>query len=380
MKKTKTDNRFKRFLSACLPWLAALIPAALGTFLYFFAGSSKTFSDWYAHRIYSLWVGTVGRVFGWLPFSVNEFGIYVLILLGIFWLVRDIARLIRRRQAKGWAKRWLRTIQIASGSMWLVFMLGCGINYNRSTFAEEYKLDLSGGTKEELYYLTQIMVERVNALADSVTRDADGVMQLEPDYKDQAITAMRSLGDEYEVLQGFYPQPKAVFFSEFLSHEHICGIHSPYTSEAQYNRLITPYNIPHTICHELSHLKGYMREDEANFVGYLACVTSDDASFRYSGYCLGYIYISNALYTVDYDHWDEQRLLLCDAVSKDLSENSIYWSRYQTKLAEIKQTVNDNYLKFNHQEDGVKSYGRVVDLLLAYYRNEINKRMLTDGK
>ena len=29
------------------------------------------------------------------------------------------------------------------------------------------------------------------------------------------------------------------------------------------------YNIPHTICHELSHLKGYMREDEANFIGYL---------------------------------------------------------------------------------------------------------------
>ena len=151
-------------------------------------------------------------------------------------------------------------------------------------------------------------------------------------------------------------------------------------TEAQYNRLITPYNIPHTICHELSHLNGYMREDEANFVGYLACVLSDDASFRYSGYCLGYIYISNALYTVDYDRWDEQRLLLRDEVGKDLSENTIYWSRYQTKLAEIKQTANDNYLKINHQEDGVKSYGRVVDLLLAYYRNEIQARMLTDGK
>ena len=367
-------------MSLALSWLAALIPAAIGTFLYFYAGSHKAFANWYAHKIYPLWVGSVGCVFGWLPFSVNELGIYVLLLLGIFWIVRDITRLIGRRQKKNWAGRWLRTILAAAGSMWLIFMLGCGINYNRSTFAEEYSLDLSGGTKEELYYLTQIMVERVNALADHVTRDGDGVMQLEADYKDQAIIAMKKLGEEYDILKGFYPQPKAVFFSEFLSHEHICGVHSPYTSEAQYNRLITPYNIPHTICHELSHLKGFMREDEANFVGYLACVSSEDASLKYSGYCLGYIYVSNALYSVDYDHWDEQRLLLCDEVSKDLSENSIYWSRYQTKLAEIKETVNDTYLKLNHQEDGVKSYGRVVDLLLAYYRNEITERMLTDGK
>lgn len=30
--------------------------------------------------------------------------------------------------------------------------------------------------------------------------------------------------------------------------------------------------------------------------------------------------------------------------------------------------VNDSYLKSNRQEDGVKSYGRMVDLLLADYR------------
>ena len=47
------------------------------------------------------------------------------------------------------------------------------------------------------------------------------------------------------------------------------------------------YNIPHTICHELSHLKGFMREDEANFIGYLACIGSDSPDFRYSGYLTG---------------------------------------------------------------------------------------------
>ena len=34
--------------------------------------------------------------------------------------------------------------------------------------------------------------------------------------------------------------------------------------------------------------------------------------------------------------------------------------------------MNDAYLRLNQQEDGVQSYGRMVDLLLAYYR-EIDK-------
>ena len=59
------------------------------------------------------------------------------------------------------------------------------------------------------------------------------------------------------------------------------------------------YNIPHTICHELSHLKGFMREDEANFIGYLACIGSDSPDFRYSGYLTGWVYAGNALARVD---------------------------------------------------------------------------------
>ena len=36
------------------------------------------------------------------------------------------------------------------------------------------------------------------------------------------------------------------------------------------------YNLPFTTCHELSHLRGFMQEEEANFIGFLACVNADD--------------------------------------------------------------------------------------------------------
>ena len=364
----------KRFFSILITCFAALLPALAGTALYLIASGNKSFADWYCAKLYPLLVGTVGRIFGWLPFSVNEFGIYLIVILGVIWLVRDITRLVRRSAARGFFLRWLRVLILCGGSMWLVFMLGCGINYNRSTFAEEYAMDLSGGTAEDLYYLCEIMTERANTLKDSVSRDENGIMQLSGDVRSQAVAAMKKLSEDYPSLQGFYPQPKPVFFSEFLSHEHITGIHSPYTQEAQYNRLVTPYNIPHTVCHELGHLKGYMREDEANFVGFLACISSDDADFRYSGYVLGYIYSGNALYGADYDKWAAVTSLISPVISKDLAENSRYWSQFRTKLAEIKQAANDSYLKFNHQEDGVKSYGRVVDLMLSFFREEIEAR------
>ena len=362
-----------------MPWLAVLLPGLFAAALYFISGSSKSFSTWYAIHLYPLLVGSLGRVNGWVPFSVNEIGIYLLLLLGVFFLLRDIVRLIRKKVRHGAVSRWIRVLIASLGGLWLLSMLGAGINYNRATFAEEYELDLSGGTAEDLYYLSQIMTEEANKLIHQVQRDENGIMQLTGDVRRQAVAAMKKLGKTYPTLGGFYPLPKPVIYSEFLSKENITGVHSPYTSEAQYNRLITPYNIPHTVCHELGHLKGYSREDEANFVGFLACIVSDDIDFRYSGYVLGYLYASNALYGANAELWAKVRVCLADEIAVDLAENSRYWSMYQTKLAEIKEKTNDAQLKFNHQEDGVKSYGRVVDLMLAYYREEIESRKASNA-
>ncbi|MBQ6801694.1 MAG: DUF3810 family protein, partial [Oscillospiraceae bacterium] len=35
---------------------------------------------------------------------------------------------------------------------------------------------------------------------------------------------------------------------------------------------------------------------------------------------------------------------------------------------EVSDAVNDTYLKLNDQQEGTRSYGKMVDLLLAYRR------------
>ena len=133
---------------------------------------------------------------------------------------------------------------------------------------------------------------------------------------------------------------------------------------------MTDYNIPATACHELSHLKGFAREDEANFIAYLACTASDNPEFNYSGAMLAYIHANNALYGAgEVELYREIRDSLCDTAKRDLIANSAFWDQYEGKVAEVSTQVNNSYLQLNNQSDGVKSYGRVVDLLLAMMRN-----------
>ncbi len=111
-----------------------------------------------------------------------------------------------------------------------------------------------------------------------------------------------------------------------------------------------------------------MQEKEANFIAFLACESSDNIDFRYSGSMLGWIYCMNALYKADYSSWEEVHARLSPEASADLQANSRFWAKYDSTVAEVSNQINDSYLKANGQEDGVKSYDLMVDLIVAYWK------------
>lgn len=224
-------------------------------------------------------------------------------------------------------------------------------------------------SKEELYELLCWLTEQVNESCEVLYGQETEYSQAELAYL--GVEAMQLLSEEYPVLQGFYPRPKPLLLSGFLSVQQLAGIYSPFTVEANYNQDMTAYNIPHTICHELSHLRGFMREDEANFIGFLACIGSPDAGYRYSGYVSGWIYAGNALAKTDRGAYRACHDRLDERVLQDFQENREFWSHYESGISEAAETMNDTYLKANHQRDGVQSYGRAVDLMLAWYRADV---------
>ncbi|MFA9381199.1 MAG: DUF3810 family protein, partial [Acetanaerobacterium sp.] len=55
-------------------------------------------------------------------------------------------------------------------------------------------------------------------------------------------------------------------------------------------------------------------------------------------------------------------------IKADYADYNLFWAQYQGAVSEVSVSVNNAYLKANSQADGVQSYGRMVDLLLADYR------------
>ena len=153
-----------------------------------------------------------------------------------------------------------------------------------------------------------------------------------------------------------------------MSMAQITGEFTLLTFEANINTLAPDYSVPATMCHELAHTRGFMREDEANFIGYLACRKSDSSEFRYSGVMLALVHAENRLYAADRELFFQVDALLSDGVRRDFAANNAYWARFEGPVAEVSTAVNNTYLRANNQSDGVKSYGRMVDLLLADYR------------
>lgn len=179
--------------------------------------------------------------------------------------------------------------------------------------------------------------------------------------------AMEKLGQRYHRLSGHYPFPKPILNTWLLSVQQTTGVYSPFTVEANYNRDIAYYDIPFTICHELSHLRGYMQEEEANFIGVLATIGADDLYFNYSGYVSAWVYAGNALARIDSTAFATLYARINTRTRQDMLYNNAYWKQFEGKPAEAHEQLNDAYLKMQGQATGVRSYGHVTDLMLEYF-------------
>ena len=380
--KKKRGTAEKRLLAACVFLAGAGI-------LMVCARQVPGFAEWYAVHIYQKLTAVTGRVTGLAPFSVVEIGLYVLLILLPVTGIGAVVKSVRFGQGGENALCWASGLFLTASALLFLYAANCGVNYQRESFSEKTGLAAKQYTAEDLKQVCLWLTEEVNALAGQVERGGSGEMILAApaeekndaaaaEYEemplqvlgDTAVQAMTDLAEEYPDMKGYYPHPKPVCVSEILSYQNLSGVYSPFTIEANYNADMVDYNIPFTLCHELSHLRGFMQEEEANFIAFLACIGSDNRDFEYSGYLTGWVYCMNALRRADAEEWQQVREWLDEAAEADLRENSRFWEYYDGAVAEVSDKVNDTYLKANGQSEGVQSYGRMVDLIIAYAERE----------
>lgn len=323
------------------------------------------FADWYTTTIYAIAEKWIGRVWGLFPFSAVEFLLYgVLVWMGISAGIGIVRIVKKKRLPSDVFLGGCGNLILLVGSLFFLYTVLCGMNYHSTPFSEKNEMKPQRYSVEELASYCEWITEEVNQLSRQADRE---VLKHQKQLGDKAVQAMEQLGKTYAGLAGYYPRPKPVAISEILSYQQLTGVYSPFTVEANYNVDMTAYNVPFTMCHELSHLRGFMREDEANYIAYLACSQSDSVEFQYSGALMAWIYSTNLLWEYAPDVYQHLQNSLDTDVRKDLQENTEFWDRYEGAVAEVADKMNDTYLKANKQTDGVESYDRMVDLLMADY-------------
>lgn len=343
-------------------WLLALLPIAV--LLTVIAVNSLAFAEGYALTVYSVLSKACNFITSLVPFSLAEWMVVIFFTSLLAFQILSVVKIIRSKGRRGFLAGKLGINLLCTVSVvFFLYTVTCGINYSRLTFAQVSGLDVRPSSADELEALCAELAFSVSELRPQVEGFPDSYATAQ-----EAKRTFDQLEADYPTLKSGYGQPKPVLASRLMSWCDITGIFFPFTFEANVNVDIPAYNIPLTMCHELTHLRGYMREDEANFIAYLACRQSGNADFRYSGDMLAFVYANNALYSVDPERGNQVYSTLSQEVQQDFAENSLYWKQFEGPVAEVASAVNDTYLKSNRQTDGVKSYGRVVDLLLADYR------------
>ena len=345
-----------------------LIP--ISVFITVFMRNNLSYAEYYSINIYPFFVKTLG-VFSYKSHeSAAELIIFALIMTIIILTAVTLVESIRYK-TPNFLKKYIFGLVSFISVMYFLFVLFCGINYYRYEFTVYSGLEIQKSTKQELIELCEVLIEDANEYRAKLTSKSGTAELFDNNYygtAQRAKNAMNRLSDEYKILKGDYSSPKPVRQSKVMSYLGITGMFFPFTFEANVNVHIPPYQIPSVMLHELVHLRGFMREDEANFISYLASIKSGYDDFYYSGTMTALVHSMNALYMADYDAFVNLYNMYSEDVRKDMEYSRNYWKQFDTKVADAANKVNDTYLKANNQYDGVKSYGRMVDLLLAYYR------------
>lgn len=363
----RTDEKAPEVRKKRFPVTAVLLLAVLA--LQALARQVTGFAEWYAVTVYPWLLRILGGISSPFPFALDECLIYLLIFSAVFYVLWGICSIWKKKASpKSWCLSTL-VLMWRACVLWLfLFTITCGINYHRTPFSKLAGLPMEPSTVEELEDLCWWLTEQIGEVSTRVKVEDNGLTALPDNMREKTRDAMTGLGQIWPELGGWYPKAKPVFAWKVLSLEFLEGIFGPYTMEAHYNPDIPAYNQPAVLCHELSHLQGFMREDEANYIAYLACTGSEDPNLKYSGLLLAYTHSINALYREDPERFAAVRRQLCEQAERDYAWHREYWAQYEGPVSELSDKVNDTYLRANAQQEGSKSYGRMVDLLLGEHR------------
>ena len=319
--------------------------------------------------------------------SLTEFfvvvGGFALIVLTVAFIVRGFQLLIRRdiRHFLHYLYVVLRTMAVIGIIAALLFEMMHGINYNRTSIRKS--MTLYGDTRpyqdyaDTLLWAYSGMVEARSELGEDYHGVAHMMTSFETSVYDANII-VSSFSEHYGLgLSQNYIRAKAVWLSHLWSYTNIVGVYDPFLGEVNVNTdYVDVLHFPVTLCHEITHAKGFASETDANTIAVLSCINSPRADFRYAGY----YYIFMHLWGTVNEYADHEGETMTDYLSRgdfapvirDTRAFNDYWESFDEGpiadfIARFSEDANNAFLESNGQEGGTETYTVPQNVYVEYY-------------
>ena len=344
--------------------LIYIVLAALIFILGFFPQAVETY---YSNLLYPIVSKTQRFISSIFPFAIGD----ILYALLIIYVLKNIISFIRRKQKtkKNYLSFALKSVNFVL-IIYMSFKLLWGLNYSRPRINEQLQISDKPYSKEQLLRLNTFLLQKLNSIEEQISINRNYKYRTE-DLENFAAASYNKLAETRPFFSYKPLSVKNVISSWLVSKTGIEGYYNPLSGEANINDRLPAFVLPFVTCHEIAHQIGVAKEDEANLVGYLASINSEDLNFQYSGYynMLRYVLFEIRMkYPEDYNAIIEK---IPQSILENFKTEREFWAKYNGAMSVYMGKTFDKILKLNNQHKGIKSYQDIVLWLVNYHGGEL---------
>ena len=259
--------------------------------------------------------------------------------------------------------------------VYVVFMLLWGLNYQKSSLAKSFHLSIDTSYSEvQLDALSLDLISQINLIRQDLPDSVIASLNYKQVFE-HTLQEYWAIQKSYPFLQVQKPVLKKAHFPSWGDYIGYMAFYQPITGEAIIRTDVPLLTLPFTSCHELAHQMGYASEAEANFIAFVVASKTNDPVLKYSMLLQMFTYsqseqLSLIAKTGNFEKWKQivnrNKTLLNPKVIADRKKIKDFFIQRQQLLLPASTSLYDQFLQWNKQAKGIKSYDEVLLWVIAY--------------
>jgi hypothetical protein len=324
--------------------------------------------------------GSMGlRMFtGTVPFAIGEYLYLILFILLIYNIIKSLYKLKNQFKLPIFTSNTGHLISKKVSMLFVIFELIWGLNYQQSTPAKEFNLEVPKSYSErQMDSMSLSLIHQLNntrlIISDSQLKEVKVNSLIK-----QTLKHYGAISQQYPFLTYLHPNIKWAQLPKLGDYIGYLAFYHPITGEAIVRADLPILTLPFTISHEIAHQLGYASETEANFIAYVLASNSKDPLFEYAMQLQLFTYSQEAqLFMIaksgNFKKWEavvkRNNTLLSPKVLSDRQLIRAFFLARQNQRIPGSEKLYDQFLIWNKQASGINSYNDVLLWALAYRKS-----------